>query len=135
MIADNEVVVYEVPKDRASTVATTEMIPNGLEECFSELVKFELSSRIKRDQLIQKVAEKLFTAGIPAISPFTALYDKLFLWYIKYGKFDVSMMKIEENQSKYKSIYDLELAFPEVVCSSTRSYRKPIKLQDSRSSK
>jgi len=118
-------------------LAADRQIPEGLEVAFAGLVKFEEDVKKNRKQLIQAVADSLMNAGITKVTAIDSLYRILFLWYIKYGNLDVSMMKLQENRSKFNSIYDLEVAFPDLRASKmVKMYEKePRRLQYTRSSK
>jgi len=116
-------------------LAAGQMVPNGLEEAFSGLVKFDNETKKQRTILIQKVADCLFDAGITKVAIVNPLYETLYLWFIKYGNFEASMMTHEENKSRFKSIYDLEIAFPEMLATKVEKYRKPRRLQYTRPGK
>jgi len=132
-----------------------QMIPNGLEEAFSGLVKFDNETKKQRTILVRKVADCLFDAGITKITVVNTfyeilclfdagitkvtvvnpLYETLYLWFIKYGNFDASMITHEENKSRFKTIYDLETALPELLATKVEKYRKPRRLQYTRPGK
>ena len=129
-----EIVVNNTSEDR---LAADPNVPIGLEEAFSSLVKFEDDVRKQRTKLIQNVADCLFNAGITKVTVVHSLYKSLYFWYIKYRNFDVSIMKLEENKARFNSIYDLEVAYPEMRASiKVRTYDKePRRLQYTRPGK
>jgi len=124
MSATNEVPVVN---------STDVTVPNELENYFCELVEFEDETRNKRKEIVDKVADCIFGAGITNISSGSSIYNQLFLWYIKYGKFDTSSFHFEENRSRFQTMYELELAFPSMT--TTTCTTKQVLLRASRAGK
>jgi len=138
---NNELVVREAPMDLAlvevsasnEVVDKNKSVPGGLEECFRELVAFDNETKRKRKEIIDRVADCMCSAGIDKVLPNSYIYDKLFLWFIQHGKYDMSRIQIEENRNKFQTMYELESSFPTMTVSTGTN--KQILLRASRASK
>ena len=134
----SKLVVSAVSMDRALVCkgAPNEIVganvEEELEQNFRALIILESETRLKKKEIINKIVNYLIETGVREFDSGCPIYDKFYLWFIKYERFDMTGFKMEENRMRFQSMYEFESAYPSLTITSTKI---PILLKTSRECK